>query len=348
MSKIPKGNPYAGIAPHGDPSDYSRSLIPPEPKIRIDLDDPSDRALRSIFFNPDRDTSARVIQAMMHPDSSLAGIARDHATTLEALSTWMARPDIAQRIHHMKHAGAVHHSLAATFQLKHAVNALVIILQEYSDAACHAEGLKSGRGYSPDEHNRRDRETARKACHLLARLANFDQTIRPPRNPRENIRTPDTIPTALPTTNGSTAKGFATIDPDLSGPVPCAAGSPRSSAATGTNTPDAEDIDPEALLVEIKSVLSAVGAPPIQNPRGNAGATEATQPTAPTPISSESTTPSEISNLKFGIPPPAPPTRCAKPCTTCKSSHRPHESHGSSRSYPCAAPTQRARDPTAA
>jgi hypothetical protein len=259
-------------------------------KVQIDPDDP--KSLRSIFFNPDLETSARIIQALLSPNNSLAGIARDHATTLEALSTWMARPDIAQRIHHMKRAAAVQHSLAATFQLAHAVKALVIILQEYCDAACHEAGLKAGRGSSPDEHNRRDRETARKACQLLARLAHFDQTIRPPRSPRENILTPDHIPSIFPTSNGDTARGFAEMDTAASGagaehaegspplwstpPLPRASGGGVGATATTEGAVQPAEEDPQTLLTQIQDLLAHLNQP----------ATTPANPTAPLPRAS--------------------------------------------------------------
>ncbi|HVU63262.1 MAG TPA: hypothetical protein VHC70_04760 [Phycisphaerales bacterium] len=308
-------------APRGGPrpgQTYTQSIIEvmDQRKVQIDPDDP--KSLRSIFFNPDLETSARIIQALLSPNNSLAGIARDHATTLEALSTWMARPDIAQRIHHMKRAAAVQHSLTATFQLAHAVKALVIILQEYCDAACHEAGLKAGRGSSPDEHNRRDRETARKACQLLARLAHFDQTIRPPRSPRENILTPDHIPSIFPTSNGDTARGFAEMPQNPGGH----AGAPDAPPPPAHPLPEE---DPQALLTQITDLLAHLRNNPLTPSTPPAASEPAAAPSSDNPPPPASAPPSETSDLKLEIA-PAPPTT---PTTQERSNPLPQPSAGS-------------------
>ncbi|HMN42922.1 MAG TPA: hypothetical protein PKE29_18930 [Phycisphaerales bacterium] len=216
--------------------------------------DPIDKRTRHLlFFNPDPEVEQRIFRALSDPYSSLATIAIEQHTSVEGLSAWMARPDIAQRIFHVRSSAAAFVSVASTMRLQHAMRALSVILCEYTDAACHAAGLAEGRGASPGEHIRRDRETARKACQLLMRLANFNQSLRSPTNP--DIRTPNRLNTSTP---------------DV---PPVAAGSERQPVPATT---DAQD--QAALLANIKDLLAH-----LQNPTTNIAPTANPEPAQSAP-----------------------------------------------------------------
>jgi hypothetical protein len=258
VSKIPKGNPYAGIGPGADPGEYFRSLIPPEPNVTLDIHNKSQRQDFITGFNPDPTLTNRIFSSFYEPNTSFADIAHQHNTTLEALTAWLARPDIAERMANLENACAARMRMVAIGRLHHAIEACTIVLREFADGACHEEGLKQGRGYSPAEHLRRDRENARKTSLLLLRLARFDPTRprRTDRSPARELRaTSGTVPLNISQAAFDTIPfyTFGITGPSLS----------SSSCAAGS----------------------------IQNPRGNAGATGATQPTAITTPPSQALAP---------------------------------------------------------
>lgn len=170
---IAKGDPRTGVGAATDPRAYFRSLIPPEPRDpAIDLDDPAD--CKRIFFDPDPETTNKILLALYDPRTSLVDITLEHHTTLEALTLWLAHPEIAARIANLNSAAAQRNRMVATARLLHAVEALDNILNEYNDGACHKAAIAEGRAAGMDNHLRRDRETARKAAALMLRIARFD------------------------------------------------------------------------------------------------------------------------------------------------------------------------------
>ncbi len=322
---IPSGSSSAGLQPgsHGS-SAYFASIREAQDRAAAAavLDPINPRARHRLFFNPDPDTEDQIFRAFDDPNASLVTIAVEHNTTVEGLSAWMARPDIAQRLHHLKTAAADFISLTSTTRLIHARNALTVILCEYTDAACHKAGLEEGRGSHPGEHTRRDRETARKACHLLMRLANFNQTLRPPRH-TENLRTPNSL-SPLPRSSG----GGREQDARGSGGSATAEGAVGAVRTDASPAPD--DLSDADLLTQIQQLLAHIGAtspataaPPNQGDTAptpeHAAATSTPSPMPTPPVSSavsvpcpDADAPSEPAIDIVPLPPPSSTTPTTK------------------------------------
>jgi hypothetical protein len=299
-------NPHAYFAARTAELDQKRAATILDPHDAV--------SRRTIFFNPDEETAARIFQAFHSPYASLVTIAADHNTTVEGLSMWLARPEISRRLHTLKHAAASFLGLACTHRLQHAMQALTIILQEYADAACHAAGLEEGRGASPKEHNRRDRETARRASALLMRLALFNQSLRSP-NERSELDRP------LPRSSGGGARGSARAEGVVQAPLTEHTSNndnpslrlstldpldrlPRCDintiARTDAPSPTADPSDPtsnDQLLTEIQSLLHHL---------------KSNTPTTPAPAD-EPSPQSQISNLKLPSPSSSSPTHSTTP-----------------------------------
>ncbi len=192
MSVILKGDPTAGIRP-GSPS-YFSTLIPPHAPPISDEPFPSaapdapKQARRVLGFDPDHETADKIFKAFYSHNSTFGDIAYDNGCSIEALSLWMARPDIAERMANLNSASAARLRLVGIHRLHHALEALSVILREFNDSACYEAAIQEGRGASASSHYRRDRETACRAAALVMRLANFD-----PNRPRltriQNSRT---------------------------------------------------------------------------------------------------------------------------------------------------------------
>jgi hypothetical protein len=190
VSKYKPGNPYAGLPSaangyRGDASAYLNSILPDEPLVDLDIHDPAQRDQFLGGFNPDPTLTDKILKSFFDDHASLADIAGRADTTLDALTAWLARPDILARTRNFESACAVRLRITALNRLHHAVDACTIILQEFKDSACHEAAIQQGRGGSPSEHIRRDRETARKASQLMLRFATFDPT-----RPRSTHRNP--------------------------------------------------------------------------------------------------------------------------------------------------------------
>jgi hypothetical protein len=190
VSEYKPGNPYAGLPTaangyRGDASAYLNSILPDEPQVDLDIHDPAQRDQFLGGFNPDPTLTDKILKSFFDDHASLADIAGRADTTLDALTAWLARPDILARTRNFESACAVRLRITALNRLHHAVDACTIILQEFKDSACHEAAIQQGRGGSPSEHIRRDRETARKASQLMLRFATFDPT-----RPRSTHRNP--------------------------------------------------------------------------------------------------------------------------------------------------------------
>ena len=115
-------------------------------------------------FNPSPETTDALIDDLGSPDLTLRDVAGTYKTTLEALTLWMTRADIATRINNIESAVARRTRLIATNFLPSTVQLLNQILNNQ-----HEEEREP----STSAERRRTRDSARKAATLLYRLARF-------------------------------------------------------------------------------------------------------------------------------------------------------------------------------
>lgn len=132
-------------------------------------------------FNPTPAQTDALIHHLCDPDHSLSSVANLHKTSLEALSLFIARPDIQARLLTLASAAASKARLDAALCLPGAVRTLRIDLSEYLEEATSSP-VNPGSTESL-EQRRRARETARRGISLLLRIARFDPT-KPIRAPR--------------------------------------------------------------------------------------------------------------------------------------------------------------------
>lgn len=303
--KIKPANATAGLP--GSGTSYLASLIPdnpPDPAInltpaqRAQAADPKPAHIppanrltpraRDLFFDPPPEIANQIFSALLNPYFSFANTASEHNTTLEALSAWLARPDIAERIDNLTGALASRLRLITVDRLHHAVDACTIILQEYKDAACHEAGIREGRAGSADEHNRRDRETARKTSILMLRFARFDPLAHKTR--------------ARAGTDNTHRGQVHVISPNsttitLSNPYAPHPPAPSPHSATPTPTPDVST-----------PAFSPLHTVSLSTPHNLPLKPEISDPELPDPQSSPPPSPlkSEISNPEISNPPPSP------------------------------------------
>jgi hypothetical protein len=131
------------------------------------IEAPEPRPLATTL-DPDPATTDTLLDQFISPQSSLASIAAVHGVTITALTLWMTRPDVADRLDTLASAAASHTRLAATHHLPCAVGALVGTSCEYTDR--HADPHDQG---EPMQSFPRRAESARRACALLFRLARY-------------------------------------------------------------------------------------------------------------------------------------------------------------------------------
>jgi hypothetical protein len=261
-------------------------------------------------FNPDPTLTDKILQDYFHGNATLGDLASQAGISLNALTAWLASPDILARTTNFESACAGRLRITALNRLHHAVDACTIILQEFKDSACHEAGIQQGRGGSPSEHIRRDRETARKTSQLLLRFATFDPT-----RPRRHTRSPralreqtgaapihlthtslDTLPTYTLT---FTAPGF---EPNGAA-APTASAIPGASGSIVSAPPGAADT--------INQPEPPESPGNTHNPGDHDEPTANTPPTATAlPLPHPKLEASEISDLRGGA---LAPTTTAKP-----------------------------------
>jgi hypothetical protein len=82
----------------------------------------------STTFNPSAPLEAQIFEALISKDHSLTSIAALAATTTEALSLWLARPDIRDRVAGIESTAAWRIRITCTVHLQAAVSALLNVL----------------------------------------------------------------------------------------------------------------------------------------------------------------------------------------------------------------------------
>ena len=135
-------------------------------------------------FTPSPAVATEVIDALGSPDNTLRDVAVDFKTTVEALTLWMTRPDIAARLDAIQSAVTRRTRLMATNFLPGVVRLLNSIIDHYSED----EHEREPQPLAPEP--RRHRENARKAAALLIRLARLTGTSSPRERPNPSAPPP--------------------------------------------------------------------------------------------------------------------------------------------------------------
>ncbi|MFA6046351.1 MAG: hypothetical protein WC718_15310 [Phycisphaerales bacterium] len=179
-------------------------------------------------FTPSPALAAQVIDALGSPDNTLRDVAADFSTTLEALTLWMTRPDIAARLDAIQSAVTRRTRLMATNFLPGVVRLLNSIIDHYHED----EHEREPQPLAPEP--RRHRENARKAAALLIRLAKLTGTPSPREHPN-----PAAPPPLRGTALGGTAlqSGAPPIASAPSSPSPAALGLPNLVAWASSPCP---------------------------------------------------------------------------------------------------------------
>ncbi len=118
-----------------------------------------------------------VLEEIASPDRSFTDIARAHSTSFEALTLWLARPKIAERLLAMESASARRARFNISLALPRIAHLLTESLDQAQAEAAHLDRLPHN---APCFALRlRYRENIRKSVAHLLRLSNFDPTAKP-------------------------------------------------------------------------------------------------------------------------------------------------------------------------
>lgn len=120
-------------------------------------------------FAPDPLVADRVLDALADPDITLRDVAEQFDTSIEALTLWMARPDIAARIAAIQAAAVTRVRLIATNFLASAVSTLLSVIDDYREHISR-QPVRPTDAHAVAEH-RRARDGARRSIQLLNRIA---------------------------------------------------------------------------------------------------------------------------------------------------------------------------------
>lgn len=125
----------------------------------------------AIFSPPDPDA---VLSSLANPEVSFAQVARTHATTIDALSAWLATTNILERLDTLDQRTSRITRFLATRQLPIATDLLATIALQL-DVFLKGFTSTSASTSTPRtrESHRRAIETARKTAALILRLARF-------------------------------------------------------------------------------------------------------------------------------------------------------------------------------
>ena len=201
-SSHPAGWPHPGPCHHpasstgGESAGCRAPASSPSPQqVRNPLlDHPAATDPTRTPFNPSPAATNALISAIAADfNSSLAGLAEEYNTSLESLTLWMARPDIAERLDALASACAARVRIVASNFLPLAVESLRSVLADFRDL--HSNSLCDTSNPRALATRARAAETARRAASTLLRLANFTPGARPPRPPRPQPPLPAPSPT---------------------------------------------------------------------------------------------------------------------------------------------------------
>jgi hypothetical protein len=144
-------------------------------------------------FTPSPEAESILLQQLASPESSLTYLARVNGTTVDALSLWMARPDIMEKCRAIVTAGMMQTKMVVATRLNMCVKGLITIVAAAVEADAHTPAPIAF-------HDRRLREQQRRnsirAVTLILRCGSYDP-FTPARTPRDR-NTPDNAPSSTP------------------------------------------------------------------------------------------------------------------------------------------------------
>ncbi len=132
-------------------------------------------------FAPSPEAESILLQQLASPESSLTYLARINGTTVDALSLWMARPDIMEKCRAIVTAGMMQTKMVVATRLNMCVKGLISIVAAAVEADTHTPAPIAF-------HDRRLREQQRRnsirAITLILRCGTYDPftPTRPPRD----------------------------------------------------------------------------------------------------------------------------------------------------------------------
>jgi hypothetical protein len=137
----------------------------------------------TIPFDPSPEIASALLAALTDPSLSLNQLASALQTTPEALSAWMTRPDIRERIESVDRSTTWRTRLIASAHLYAVPGALTKILQDFTNAQAAQKGALSASSGATHENNTptsafrtalleaRRAETTRKSAAILISLS---------------------------------------------------------------------------------------------------------------------------------------------------------------------------------
>jgi hypothetical protein len=246
----------------------------------VDLDSPAPLPPSSpapLLFNPTDQTAASIIDDFAAQDLTLRGIADNYSTTLESLTLWLARPDIAQRIHALESACATRARLVVANNLAAIANKLLHLLTEskLDHESIHRVPAATHHAFAA---RMQSRESARKTANLLLRIARYtpiNTTIPPTPSPNTNPTRKRGV-TAAPIAPPTPAHQPHPIAPPLpthpNTPPPPRASSPRERGEDRLATGQAGEGNDAHLIAH---AVQSTAAAPTTNPTRKRGVTPA-------------------------------------------------------------------------
>lgn len=182
--------PSAGFAPASAPapadfgenahlqasdSDFrgDSSCSNPQSKIPNPKSDHIPRPRRPVplVFDPCINDEANIFEAISESHSSIADLAFNYKTTVNAFSMWLMREDVQAKLAAVSAAGACATRIGAVSQLPEVVGAMIMQVRGCITDETHRLNPP---GLENDKMQDRRRTTARRAANLLLRLATFD------------------------------------------------------------------------------------------------------------------------------------------------------------------------------
>ena len=235
-----------------------------------------------------------LIEDLASPTLSLAQVAERHNTSLDSLSLYLTTSEALLHIANAELAAALRIRLAAQIQLHHAVQALTTSLKSFNEeaakpAAPHdtptaptTTSITPLSSITPDAALReQQRSNARRAAHLLFRLATFTPRslagIAPPAHQPPHAREPGparsttpaapTAPAPAARNHSASSQHFAPLSPSRA-PAPASrngaahspAPTPPRAAAPARNGDDARTLSPPARPSPGARLVLAAGA----------------------------------------------------------------------------------------
>lgn len=276
----------------------------------------------ALVFTPADDRQvADILDCLADPDMTLAGVAERHNTTFQALALWLTRPDVAPKIRAIEGAFATITRLRVADALPAVAQTLVEVVRDAQGELDHVP--LNPRSLRHLEQRTRARETARKACALLVRLARFTGGPTPERRPRPSSQAGDETPSPSSSSSStSTPEGR------------CEAHGRVSSWQPPRHASEQDEPDLDEVIAELRSMGFTIEHPRYRPGEGRRHAGD--EPSSHLPSSPPSTATPEgpcEAHPRVSPSPDSPPftdsPHAQTPAHQSHSSHQSHQSHSS-------------------